>query len=139
MEVRLVVEASKSRSGLHAERKLAFIVRGGELVEVRGGEPVKPVYSRGEARVARVNLRPGELAVQVRLVRNPRGRVKGYIAVFDYRGVEVYRVVVRKRKVRPSRGDTQYHWVVERVVEKLGLSRYLRKYKLESSHFKLKR
>jgi len=139
LEVRLVVEASKSRSGLHAERKLAFVVRGGELVEVKGGEPVKPVYSRGEARVARVNLRPGELAVQVRLVRNPRGRVRGYIAVFDHGGVEVYRVVVRKRKVRPSRGDTQYHWVIERVVEKLGLSRYLRKYKLESSHFKLKR
>lgn len=130
LEVKLVVEASKSRSGVHVERKLAFIVRGGELFEVGGvGEPVKPVYCRGEARLYRVRLNPGELAVQVRFVRGLRGRVKGFISVFDSSG-EVYRVVVRRRKVRVSRGDRGFHWVVERVIERLGLQRYLRKYRV---------
>ncbi len=139
MEVKLLVEASKSRSGIHVERKLAFIVRGGELIELRGGgEPFKPTYSRGEARLYRVNLKPGELAVQVRLVRGLKGRVTGYIAVYDSSGVEVYRAVVRKLKVRPSRGDRGYHWVVERVVEKLSLSRYLKKYKLGESRGRVK-
>ena len=137
MEVKLVVEASRSRRGLHVERRLAFIVSRGELIEVRGGgEPVKPTYSRGEARLYRVNLKPGELAVQVRLVRGLKGRVKGYIAVYDSSGAEVYRAVVRKLKVRPSRGDRGYHWVVERVVEKLGLAKYLKKYKLGEARAK---
>jgi len=132
LEVKLVVEASRSRSGVHVERKLAFIVSRGELIEVRGGgELVKPTYSRGEARLYKVNLNPGELAVQIRFVRGLKGRVRGYMVVYDSRGVEVYRVVVRKRKIRPSRGDRSYHWVVERVVERLGLNKYLRKYKLE--------
>lgn len=128
--VKLVVESSRSRSGVHVERKYAFIVRGNEVIEVRGGTPVKPVYSRGEARVVEVNLKPGEFAVQVRLVRGLKGRVKGYMAVYDGSGVEVYRVVVRKLKIRPSKGDRRYHWVVERVVERMGLNKYLRRYKL---------
>jgi hypothetical protein len=102
------------------------------LIEVRGGgEPIKTTYSRGEAWLYNVNLKPGELAVQVRLVRGLRGRVRGYIAVYDSSGVEVYRVVIRKLKIRPSRGDIGYHWVVERVVEKLGLHKYLKRYKFE--------
>jgi len=130
--VKLVIEASRSQSGVHVERKLAFIVSGGGLIEVRGGgEPIKTTYSRGEAWLYNVNLKPGELAVQVRLVRGLRGRVRGYIAVYDSSGVEVYRVVIRKLKIRPSRGDRGYHWVVERVVEKLGLHKYLKRYKFE--------
>ncbi|MFN4045952.1 MAG: hypothetical protein ACK4H7_01250 [Acidilobaceae archaeon] len=131
--VRLTIEASKSRSGLHAERKLAFIVRGGaRLEEVRGeGVKVKPVYSRGDARSIEVSLSPGDYAVYVRLVRGFRGRVKGYIVVLDSSGSMVYRAVLRKRKVRPSMGDRRYHSMVEKVVEALKLHSYLRSYKLK--------
>lgn len=132
-KVRLTIEASKSRSGLHAERRLAFIVRGGvELEEVKGeGVKVDPVYSRGDARSIEVNLSPGDYAVQVRLVRGLRGRVKGYIIVLDSSGNVVYKSVLRKRKVRPSTGDKSYHFIVEKVVEALKLHKYLRSYKLK--------
>ncbi|MDM7275403.1 MAG: hypothetical protein P3X22_004695 [Thermoprotei archaeon] len=132
-KVRLTIEASKSRSGLHAERRLAFIVRGGvELEEVKGeGVKVDPVYSRGDARSIEVNLSPGDYAVQVRLARGLRGRVKGYIIVLDSSGNVVYKSVLRKRKVRPSTGDKSYHFIVEKVVEALKLHKYLRSYKLK--------
>ncbi|MEM0497264.1 MAG: hypothetical protein QXR22_03595 [Acidilobaceae archaeon] len=132
MPIKLVIEASKSRSGLHAERKIAFIVgEKGEIVEARGsGEPVKPVYSIGEAKMITVNITPKQLAVQVRLVKGLRDRVKGYIAIYDYMGREVYRVVIRKRKLKPSRGDRRYHKIIESIVEKITLAKYLRKYKI---------
>ncbi len=131
----MTIEASKSRSGLHAERKLAFIVRGGvKLEEVKGeGVKVKPVYSRGDARSIEVSLSPGDYAAHVRLVRGPRGRVKGYITILDSSGNIVYKSVLRKRKVRPSTGDKNYHFIVEKVVEALGLQRYLKSYKLKGS------
>lgn len=134
-KVRLTIEASKSRSGLHVERKLAFVARGGaELEEVKGeGVKVKPVYSRGDARSIEVNLSPGDYAVHVRLVRGLRGRVKGHIAVLDSSGNVVYKGVLRKRKFRPSAGDKKYHFIAEKVIEALKLHKYLRSYKLKQS------
>ncbi|MCX8195586.1 MAG: hypothetical protein N3F67_00655 [Acidilobaceae archaeon] len=134
MPVRLLVEASRSRSGLHAERKIALIVSSDGKVREASGEtrPVKPLYAVGEAREVEAEVGEGELAVQVRLVRGPRGRVRGYVAVIDREGRELYRTVLRKRKVRPSRGDERYHRAVELALEYLSIAKYLRSYKPSS-------
>ncbi|MEN2999833.1 MAG: hypothetical protein ABDH61_04585 [Acidilobaceae archaeon] len=132
MLVRLVQEASQSRSGLHVERKLALVLgRDGKLREAAGEvRSVRPVYAKGEAKEILVDLKEGELGVQVRLVRGLRGRVRGYIAVIDSEGRELYRASLKRRKLRRGRGRAEYHRVVEQAVEQLGIARHLRKYKL---------
>ncbi|MCS7107144.1 MAG: hypothetical protein NZ902_03460 [Acidilobaceae archaeon] len=132
MPVRLVQEASQSRSGKHVERKLALVLgRDGKLREAGGQvRGLKPLYAKGEAKEILVDLKEGELGVQVRLVRGLKGRVKGFIALYDREGREVYRASLRRRKLRPGRGSTEYHSLVEQVVESLGIAKHLRKYKL---------
>ena len=122
--VQLRVEKSKSRTGKHAVRDLALIVSSdGSVREARprARYPVKPVYSRGEAYLLHVNVGPGEYAVQVHLVRNLRGHVKGYIEVYGEDGSLLYRAVYRKLKLRYSKGDDRYAWVVEAVAKHLNL------------------
>jgi hypothetical protein len=122
--VELVVERSKSRRGIHAiVRKVFLVSRDGRVVEVTGPRvgPAEKTYSRGEAYRVRVKPREDELVVYVVLVRGLRGRVKGYFEVYDRSGRMVYRAVYRKLKVRYSKGDPNYAWAVERVVEKLGI------------------
>lgn len=130
----LIVESSKSRSGIHAERKIAFIYSHGKLLEPSGPtRPVRPVYAKGSASAISVSLKPGEYAIQLRLVRNARGSVKGRLRIFDSSGREVYSATIRKRKMRPASGDVALHSIAELVVERVTLSKYLRKYKLEST------
>lgn len=126
--VRLVEELSRSSTGRHVERKLAFIVKDERVLKPAGiGEPVKPVYSRGSAKAFSINLREGEYGVQVRLVRNPRGRVKGYLEVYGADGEVIYKAVIVRKKMRYSKGDRSYSWVASITARKIGLDKYLRK------------
>ncbi len=122
--VQLRVERSKSRTGKHAVRDIALVVTAdGRVEEARpkARYPAKPVYSRGEAYLVHVEAREGVYPVQVHLVRNLRGHVKGYIEVYGPDGTPVYRAVYRKLKLRYSRGDDRYAWVVEAVARYLNL------------------
>ncbi|MEM0340148.1 MAG: hypothetical protein QXN05_04525 [Acidilobaceae archaeon] len=137
MSVKLIVESSRSRTGKHIEKKMAFVVSKDSVKAFDESfcietELVKPVYSKGRACVISVEVSPESYAVQLRLVRNLYGRVKGYINVYDERGTLLYKAVIRKLKVRPSLGDYRYHWVVERVIEYLKLNKVLKRYKLSS-------
>jgi len=117
-------EKSKSRSGKHAVRYIALIVDSKGSIRVpkpSRREPTKPTYSKGSAETLYVNLSEGEYAVQVRLVKNLKGHVKGWIEVYDSNGRLVYRAVYRKLKLRYSKGDVAYAWIVERVIEHLRL------------------
>ena len=118
------MEKSKSRSGKHAVRDIALVVRSdGTVVEAkpRAQYPVKPVYSKGEAYLVHVDIGENEYAVQVHLVRNLRGHVKGYIEVYNSDGTLLYRAVYRKLKLRYSKGDDRYSWIVEAVASYLKL------------------
>ena len=122
--VKFIVERSKSRRGGHAERKIALIVSPSGVVEEpkpRRRRSVAPVYSRGSAEEWEVDVPEGYYAVQVRLVRNTRGHVKGYIEVYDSEGRLVYRAVYRRLKLRYSKGDPTHAWVVEKVAQYLKL------------------
>ena len=126
--VRLLFESTKSRSGLHAARRLAVRVSGGR-VEVVDPAPrgARGTYSRGRAGYATVDPGGGYL-VYVELVRDPRGRVRGRFTVYDSQGEERLVAVLRKRKIRRSRGDPSLAWVVEAAVAALGLSGYVKRF-----------
>lgn len=129
LSVILVEELSKSRSGKHAVRKLAFIVSkdgGVRKVDCSNGEEGVKTYAKGWSRVCNVELKENEYAVQIHLVRNLYGHVKGYIEVYDHNGNMVFRAVYRKLKIRRSHGHLRYAWIVKRVAEglKLPVKRY---------------
>jgi hypothetical protein len=127
--VRLVEESTKSRRGLHVDRKIALIV--GAYGSVRrpsrvSGEAPK-TYSVGESRYLEEELGEGEHAVQIRLVRNPRGEVKGYILVLDSGGNPAFKAVYRRGKLRRSFGDLRYARIVETVAYTIGLHKYVKR------------
>ncbi len=118
------VEKSKSRSGKHAIRDIVLLVSNkGEIKEPRPRlqQATKPVYSRGEAYHVYIDVPEGWYLVQVHLVRNLRGHVKGYIEVYSDTGERLFRAVYRKLKLRYSDGDPQYAWIVQRVADYLKL------------------
>ncbi|MEB3860541.1 MAG: hypothetical protein LRS43_04955 [Desulfurococcales archaeon] len=127
--VRLVEESTKSRRGLHVERKIALVIDTSGSVKrpptVVGEAP--KTYSLGEARYLEADLGEGEYAVQVRLVRGLGGHVKGHIIVIDGSGRQVFKAVYRKGKLRRSFGDLRYARIVETAVYSIGLHKYVRR------------
>jgi len=122
--IRLRIEKSRSRSGKHAARSLALLVsENGEVVEARPrlANPAEPLYRVGEAREAFFTVPDGWYLVYVWLVKNLRGHISGYIEVYDREGRLLYRAVYRRLKLRRSRGDPRYAWIVRRVADHLRL------------------
>ncbi len=120
------IEKSSSRSGRHAVYYNVFIVdkrcviKQPKLVKQRR---VKPIYRKGEALEAKAKLpeNPDEVLVKVRFVKNLMGKVKGEIEVYNSEGELVLKTVYRKLKVRRSRGDPEYRWAIECLMDKLKL------------------
>ena len=127
--IRLVEESSRSKRGVHVERKVALVVsrEGGvrKFSRVAGAAPT--TYKVGEARYVEEDLKEGEYAVQVRLVRGLKGRVNGHITVYDSKGAPVFKAVYRKGKLRRSFGDLRYAKIVETVVYTIGLDKYVKR------------
>ncbi len=124
MPLHFRIEKSKSRSGKHAVRDLVLVVTGdGKVVEpkLKVVQALKPTYSRGEAYLVKLDVKEGEYPVYIHLVRNLRGHVKGYIEVYNKEGELLYRAVYRKLKLRYSKGDDMYAWIVETVANHLNL------------------
>ena len=123
------VEATKSRTGIHAERRLVLVFKPNGVVQriMTGTERDKGTYSKGSAWKVEVSLDPGDVAVYVRLVRGPRGVVTGWFEVYNSQGEQVFRAVLRRRKVRASRGDPSYAGYVEKTLEVLGMDDYVRR------------
>ncbi len=125
------VEASKSRSGLHAARGVVVLVSPtGEarLLDVKPALPGRGTYTRGWGSPVEVNVPDGWFLVNAWLVLNSRGHVSGIFRVYNSSGDEVLRARLRRRKIRMSRGDPRYGWIVEKAVEALGLSKHVRRY-----------
>lgn len=124
---RLYDEDSRSRSGRHLSKKRAYI-----LLRDNGLKPVskladrivkmeeaKPIYSRGKAVCYYVRLGHGDYAIQVWLVRNLWGRVKGFIEAYNYRGELVYRAKYYDGELRRSTGNPVYAWIIRLVAQLL--------------------
>ena len=124
MKLTLIEELSKSRSGRHAIRKLILVVskhKGVRKAECIETEDADKVYSRGWARKCTIELSEDEYAVQVFLVKNLYGHVKGVIEVYRNDGTMVFRAVYRRLKLRRSMGDPKYAWIVRTVADYLRL------------------
>ncbi len=129
----VIAELTKSRTGKHASRRMAFIVNDdGDIRELTVGELCEKckTYSKGEARKLAVqDIGRNEYLVTVRLVRNLRNHVSGEIIVYNSRIQPVYRAVYRKLKIRKTHGDPRYSWIVRLVADKLKL--YVKRYNLD--------
>ncbi len=133
--MRLIIEASKSRTGKHASRKLAVVYYKNrkEVVTKPTGtgsrqEQGQTVYARGQSAIVELDAPDIEYIVYVELVRNLRGHVKGRLQIYDRDGRLLYEAVLRKRKIRRVSGDKQYSWLVEDAIKSIGLEGYVRRY-----------
>jgi hypothetical protein len=129
----VIAELTKSRTGKHACRRIAFIVNEeGDIRELSVGEPCEPckTYSKGEAKKLNVpDINKNEYLVTVRLVKNFRNHVSGEIIVYDAEMKPVYRAVYRKLKIRKTHGDPRYSWIPRLIADKLKL--YVKRYNLD--------
>jgi hypothetical protein len=129
----VVIELTKSRTGKHAARRMAFIVNeNGEIKELASGDVCEEckTYTKGEARKLGVHeLNRDEYLVVVRLVKNLQGRVSGEIIVYDWGQKPVFQAVYRKLKLRKTFGDSRYAWIPRIIADKLKL--YVKRYNLE--------
>ncbi|BAA79114.2 hypothetical protein APE_0202.1 [Aeropyrum pernix K1] len=128
--VRVKLERSVSSSGRHEELKIAYVVSRSGVRPLRigpGAKPTKPTYARGSAYEMEVSLSEGEYLVAIRLNRNFLGMLKGEIRVIDWRGREVLRLVLRKRKLRLSEGDPSLAWTAWAALKAAGLDKLVRK------------
>lgn len=129
--VEVIVEATRSRRGGHLARSAAVIVGPGGVRLVKPGSEARRVrgtYSKGSAYSVKVDLDPGEVLVHARLVRDPRGVVRGVFTVYNHEGRVVLEAVYRRLKIRRRRGDPGYAWAVEEAVKALGLERYVKRF-----------
>ncbi|MCE4612603.1 MAG: hypothetical protein F7C07_02075 [Desulfurococcales archaeon] len=128
-KIRLIEESSRSKRGLHIERKIALIVNRDGTTRKPSKSPGKAptMYKIGEARYVEEELSEGEYAVQIRLVRGLWNNVQGYIIVYDWKGVPVFKAVYRKGKLRRSFGDLRYAKIVETAVYSIGLDKYVKR------------
>ena len=129
MPEKLMVEMTKSRRGLHARRCIVVVFEDGSARTIwkpeERDEKAK-TYSIGVA--GWVSLpRRYEAAVHICLVRGPHGRVKGRLVVYDNRGRPVLEAVLRRRKLRRSRGDPSYSRYLEAALKLVGLDRHVRR------------
>ncbi len=123
----LVDEESRSKSGRHVCRRIPLILtKEHRLVPVnRVGDRIadqreaKTTYSKGRAVEYKVRLLHGEFAIQVSLVKNLWGQVKGWITVYNCRGEIVYRARYVEGELRRSIGNPIYAWIVRLVSGKL--------------------
>ncbi len=127
--LRLPVELTRSRTGLHARRTSVIIVggRGEPRVISEPSKPSRGTYSVGKSGYVELNLSPGEYAVLATLTMGPKGRVTGTFSVIDSNGVERLRVKYRRFKLRLSSGSPELSWAVDQAVSALGLSSYVRR------------
>ena len=121
----LVEENTRSRTGLH-ERLRVYFVAGEGLSRIQASEriPTRGTYSRGKAYLVRARVPEGSILVELDIVKNLKGHIRGVI-----RGVrggeEVLYAVIRKRKVYIVKGRG-YEWIVERILSLTGLDRHVR-------------
>ena len=127
----LSVEATKSLSGKHAARKIIILYKSDGsklLIDKPTNQGERGTYKRGIAGKVEVIPDDIEYVVEAYLVLNPQGRLKGWFNVYDKNGRSLLYAILRKRKIRRSRGDKSLFWLVEDAVRLLGLENYIRRY-----------
>lgn len=103
MVLRVRVEKSTSRSGLHMRVSTYLVVGRGCVRAVptqTSKTPVNPTYAKGEAYEVLLEVAKDDYVVVVDLRRNPQKKVRGDIFVYGWDGSVLLRAVYRKLKIR---------------------------------------
>lgn len=116
------VETSRSRSGKHAlvSTVLIFKKKEGLIPYTKcllSETPVNPVYRVGTAKLVKIQVDHGDLVAYIRLVKNFKGEVKGYINVYSSKGELLYKAKYSSGVVRRSGGNPIYAWLVRVVLD----------------------
>ena len=123
------LEDSKSRRGKHRAKSIILIYSKDKglipLEKIREyiveENSDKATYVRGTAKRVKLRLRHGDYVLYAWFVRNFRGKVKGYIEVYNYKGELLYRAKYVDKILRKSIGDPLYAWLIRLFVEKTKL------------------
>lgn len=112
-----VVEKSISRSGKHLLYSTVLVYKKGvglvSYTNYLGSEQtVKPIYSKGEAKVISVRVDQGDFIIYARFIKNFLKRIKGYICIYDYRGTLLYCAKYLNGFVARSKGDPVHAWLI---------------------------
>ena len=105
-KVKVCVESSKSRSGLHKRRVLYLVSSQNcsfKKVEILKKVKARPIYADGTAECHYVLMPKESYLVLLDFRMNPRSIIKGDIRVMDEEGALMGRAVYRKLKVRVVR------------------------------------
>lgn len=121
----LIIEKTRSKTGLHRRTRRAFLVsRNGDIEEFNptNKKTVRGTYVRGEAyQIVVPPVDRDKAIVYVDMTLNLRKRVKGKIYVYDHGGNLKLTLNYNKLKIRRSRGDRSYFWPVKFLIEKLNI------------------
>ncbi|MGC8621814.1 MAG: hypothetical protein ACP5I6_01870 [Caldisphaera sp.] len=128
-ELSFDVESTKSKTGLHAMRKIVVLIKKGKEIETiaNPSKDDKGTYKKGKAGKVTLRLNINEYAVHVTLVKNPKNRIKGRLKVYNCDAQEVLEVKYEKLKIRRSWGDPSYAWIIDKAIDVLGLTNYVRR------------
>ena len=78
---------------------------------------IKPIYSKGTSKLINVNVDRECFIIYAWFVRNFKGRIKGYISVYNYRGELLYKANYRDGVLVKGKGNTLYAWLVRLFVQ----------------------
>ncbi len=118
------IEKSRSRSGKHAIRSLALLVSpDGSIEEAKPTRIIRetPIYINGDAYRAYIRVPKGWFLAYIYMIKNLRGRVRGFIEVYSDEGILLYKANYNKLKLRRSTGDPKYAWIIRRIADYLKL------------------
>ncbi|MFZ8790798.1 MAG: hypothetical protein ACO2OS_00740 [Thermosphaera aggregans] len=125
-----LIENSRSRSSKHVSSSILLVYKKGKgLVKPSGDIVVEekegsPTYAKGRAKLIKVKLDHGDFAIYGWFVKNYLNRVKGYVEVFNHKGVLVFKARYSNGVLTRIAGDSVYAWLVRVFAEAVRLDVY---------------
>lgn len=123
-----LLEKSHSRRRKHLSSSVLLVYKKGKgLVKlnpeiIAEERPAHPTYVKGEARLVKLKLEHGDFAIYGWFVRNYLNRVKGYIGVYNHKGVLVLKSRYNNGVLTRTFGDPVYSWLVRIFAEAMKIN-----------------
>lgn len=123
-----LIENSRSRSSKHVSSSILLIYKKGKGLVRPSGDVVAeekqgvPTYVKGHAKLIKIRLEHGDFAIYGWFVKNYLNRVKGYVNVFNHKGVLVYKARYNSGVLTRVAGDPVYAWLVRIFAEAIKLN-----------------
>ncbi|MEM1834366.1 MAG: hypothetical protein QXO80_04020 [Thermosphaera sp.] len=118
-----LLEKSQSRRRKHLSSSIVLVYKKGQgLIKlnpemIAEEKPSSPTYVKGEAKLVKIKLEHGDFAIYGWFVRNYLNRVKGYINVYNHKGLLVFKARYNNGVLTRITGDPVYAWLVRIFAE----------------------